>query len=842
MAKLIGTGPNQVPTNADLGTMAYVDREHFDAQVGELNLQKYDATVLQGLSNAEAVFVYDTSLDSDGGAWRNRTTELSWYNEGASNTRSSRKEFPAVAVIAIRHGSTGGVFIHDADQPDLPVWMHFKQNASGWNNLIFPLNGGSQLTCVSAKNGHIFAGTNQNSLGLIEISFLEDSCRAWTNVRGYGGQDKLPISERNNAGHTFSDGGGSDEEHDQPLLNNMQIASVDTVVIDSAPLNKRTGLQEVTWTVGTDVGMSVRNGFDGLIYDYTQNHGGQSTAIGKFDRHTGAVIWLSEYGGSRLFYKLNVNSGRPKTDYATPNTTPSDWLFQEHNRIVQFGGNDSTPHFNSALTDGINSSNYLTAVSPAGKAGRYAIGNSNGVDIMQEEIQIGHSRIAYMAHDYSTGWHYGNIKASFGGDLTPSNIEGTEYIDNGAFSTNLNDWTVNLSSSAGGSVVQSGGKAVFTQGTNSVWLELTQPIRITPTETYVLTFDVSDYANGSPNWAVYIGSTDGNNDLGLYGYPTVLAEGTHEVTFTVPSGNYNNVWIKFRQGGGAGATSSLDNVSVRPAVHDRTPQRAHAIAVGTIHRTPVAEGADLCGYSNFTTNNFIQQMHQDYMEVGQSDFCVMHWGKVSEYETVVQAFWEIGRIGSDDTGDASLLVLIVSGQIRFYVRGTGTNESWINTAGFGIKDDGWHHYCYIKQGNLLRVYRDGILEDEIYSSNIGSRNYTDTDTALQLGRRVDGANSGSPLLHGAIALWRFSSGPPPSEEVLRQIYEDERQLFKENAKTGLIGSQDIVRALGYDEGADVLHVGTHSGRSSFKGLTRIDQSDKKVEHDISAANGLVVQK
>jgi hypothetical protein len=27
------------------------------------------------------VFVYDTSLDSDGGAWRKRTQGTSWYNE-----------------------------------------------------------------------------------------------------------------------------------------------------------------------------------------------------------------------------------------------------------------------------------------------------------------------------------------------------------------------------------------------------------------------------------------------------------------------------------------------------------------------------------------------------------------------------------------------------------------------------------------------------------------------------------------------------------------------------------------------------------------------------------------
>jgi trimeric autotransporter adhesin len=46
------------------------------------------------------VFVYDTSLDSDGGAWRKRTQGTSWYNETLDTaTRGSRREFPAVAVI-----------------------------------------------------------------------------------------------------------------------------------------------------------------------------------------------------------------------------------------------------------------------------------------------------------------------------------------------------------------------------------------------------------------------------------------------------------------------------------------------------------------------------------------------------------------------------------------------------------------------------------------------------------------------------------------------------------------------------------------------------------------------
>jgi len=40
------------------------------------------------------VFVYDTSKDSDGGAWRDRTQATSWYNETLNTaTRGARRNF-----------------------------------------------------------------------------------------------------------------------------------------------------------------------------------------------------------------------------------------------------------------------------------------------------------------------------------------------------------------------------------------------------------------------------------------------------------------------------------------------------------------------------------------------------------------------------------------------------------------------------------------------------------------------------------------------------------------------------------------------------------------------------
>ena len=43
---------------------------------------------------ANDVFVYDTSKDSDGGAWRNRTQGTSWYNEALNTSvRGATKKF-----------------------------------------------------------------------------------------------------------------------------------------------------------------------------------------------------------------------------------------------------------------------------------------------------------------------------------------------------------------------------------------------------------------------------------------------------------------------------------------------------------------------------------------------------------------------------------------------------------------------------------------------------------------------------------------------------------------------------------------------------------------------------
>ena len=120
-----------------------------------------DATIAV---TAVDTFIYDTRKDSDGGAWRKRTQNTSWYNEELNTaTRGSRKEFPTVAVIV---AETDKVTIYDGDDAAMPMWMVFNQ--AGWNVTLII---GAANTSTSMINGKLAVGTAPNAQGLVLIDF-----------------------------------------------------------------------------------------------------------------------------------------------------------------------------------------------------------------------------------------------------------------------------------------------------------------------------------------------------------------------------------------------------------------------------------------------------------------------------------------------------------------------------------------------------------------------------------------------------------------------------------------------------------------------------------------------
>jgi len=68
MPNLVGIGNSQVPTNSMLGGLAYQDPAH--ANLTEVEIENIAAIKSKVNDTVNRVYVYNTALDSDGGAWR----------------------------------------------------------------------------------------------------------------------------------------------------------------------------------------------------------------------------------------------------------------------------------------------------------------------------------------------------------------------------------------------------------------------------------------------------------------------------------------------------------------------------------------------------------------------------------------------------------------------------------------------------------------------------------------------------------------------------------------------------------------------------------------------------
>ena len=178
------------------------------------------------------VFVYDTSKDSDGGAWRHRTQHTSWYNETLNTaTRGSRKEFPAVAVIVALSGGDGDqVIIYDGDDPSLPMWMIITNTLGGAGHT-------GTKTSVSAINGKVVFGILVLQ-GLRGLDFVSDTIFGYKESvnAGASGVSPNPISLRNEVVDVNSWSKGF------PGLVNPNVNDVAMTVLPDAPIDPATGL------------------------------------------------------------------------------------------------------------------------------------------------------------------------------------------------------------------------------------------------------------------------------------------------------------------------------------------------------------------------------------------------------------------------------------------------------------------------------------------------------------------------------------------------------------------------------------------------------------------------
>ena len=718
--------------------------------------------IVKDLSNDASgeVFVYDTRKDSDGGAWRHRTQNTSWYNETLNTaTRGARKEFPAVAIITA--DITEGVRIYDADDPDMPMWMRFQRGKSG----ITGSNDNNYITSVTALNGTMVVGYGG---GMGYFNFLNEYIeRAHSSNTGNTGGMPFNIAERNETGS----GKGLSLTM---AIKNAWVNDVAMTVLPNAPIDLTTGLPVPTIAVATNGGVSVIKD-DGSVVDITQSTIYDTVREIDFT-YDNKIIYTMDNAASR---SARVDS-IPNADFVVTSNQLSKGSGEEFYTGKDFGYSVGDLAINLPTGSG-NNINKVIGSSPNCRE----ISMPQGINRIALEGPDSPDKglISYIASDYNTGWMVGDSKLATLSDTDTTNAVGTDLATNGTFASDSNwekssHWTIS--------------SGVATMPSTSSYLPLYQVgIGFVVGKTYTASIEVTA-VTGQLKFGV-IASTGGGLGSVASQHILITTTGTHTVTFIATS-VHDGIGISRN----TAASCTVDNISVRLAERDRSYNNNGFQVFGTITKTAVATGAELVSYSGFTDNNtngLVQPYNEDVV-FGTGDFTVMGWLKKTDTGTNDYAI-------SWTASSAS-----VGGNPRWGIRANeGTQTIAWNVNGSIIVDTGivtsgyWQQVCFVRKSGVISGYVNGKLEN----SATNSTNFTSSGSNSLL--RIGNWTTGSYAFVGELALWRISKTAATVEQI-KKMYNDESSLFATNAKATLYGTTDAVTALSYDDDTELLHAGT----------------------------------
>ncbi|MDV4144372.1 LamG-like jellyroll fold domain-containing protein [Shimia sp. FJ5] len=812
-AEIVAAQAEQMATEAyrdEAAAHAATAATHLANVKAGVSYQSIGAMLAEKAVTAVDVFVYDTSLDSDGGAWRKRCQHTSWYNEPLNTaTRGARREFPAVAVIIVESNK---VTIYDADDPFLPLWWSVSGTTANSGRSLFyanslDYNGGR--ASVVARDGKIVLGIpypNTNG-GLRVLDFVADRAerRVASPSQAYSGY-LVPMTALQTAPVDGAFAGG--------LLNDT-VNDVAIAVLPDAPRDPDTGLPMPTIAVATAAGISVIKD-DGNVWDITDTSGADYSA-------SASVVFLPS---NQLRFSQQLTQSRKVSSVNIPSSDRDIYFWRTGGEGLN--ADDGLTLWGSQATSG---SGILygemahlgeNAGGPARLASDGSIGTSLGLTRTHNNLaNPAGSMVAYASSHYATGWLLGNITGAWLADTDSSTLTESELVANGAFDVDLDGWTATgegtLSIVSGAMRVQNNDP--FSAGSSPAGV---YALNTVPGQAYTVAFEV-------------VGTSTGNSGVGLSANPSgttrELAEisgagvGTYHLHFIAKT---ETTYLKaFSWSISAGAFADFDNFSVRLAVADRSVAKQNLIVNGSITRSFVVEGANLVAFSGFSATSYFELPFDNSLDFGTGDFCVMGWANTADpYATFV-------RLGDSSSGAPKIFVGTypqpTAGNLEAYILGAPSLRPNVLTP------TGWFHWALVRIDGQATLYANSVPLVNVAS--VADLSLAGTET-LRVGVRHDGNQSlDGP---GGIALLRISGNAPTPNQIVK-IYEDERRLFLPGAQCTLFGTSDAVTALAHDPKTNLLHVGTSQGRSVFDGLVRVANTETPVGTAVSTVNGLVVE-
>ena len=476
MPNLVGTGNNQVPTNAMLGGLAYQDTKNAAVESVEVG----SIAAIKAFHNVPAtcMFVYDTTNDSDGGQWRKKLTTQSWYTEELGTIwRGHRKEFPSLAVIV---GTTSDeIIIYDGDDPNLPMYLRFAGN----NSMLY-----EDPTCVTAINGCIYWGQTQYGLG--RYNLIGDTMGRWRS----GGSRGYKAPDRSIHGRIASSHGYNNDL--RPFYNISlqanQILDVKVTATTDAPVDPDTGLPRPYIVVQTINGVNVIQ--DNGTSATGVNHGyGSSLDIGIIPEQE---AFLAHHNGATSGQNLDVISVRDQ--YRMKGVHPSDFAAGGI-----YGARETDGRGNSNRVEpvhatngggvavgryyGYGHNNYYNPPAPfkwdswgsccknlLWKEGNIIAGTSNkGIVRIKEHFQHLQGGMKNWCNaNVNTGWMHGDIHGCYGGGA--NGASGTTGGSIGDLSHEGNDANISGGDLTYGPVATGAGLVGWSGFTNSKYARATQ--------------------------------------------------------------------------------------------------------------------------------------------------------------------------------------------------------------------------------------------------------------------------------------------------------------------------------------------------------------------------------
>ena len=769
----------------------------------KLNLSGISSSIS---STAVDVFVYDTRKDSDGGAWRKRTQNTSWYNETLNTaTRGSRKDFPAVAVIV---ATTNTITIYDGDDPDMPMWMVFTDGYSTYLGM-----GVGGITAVTMFNGIM---SHCGTYDLHVTNFISDKTNRYGDSGGITVNHKLPISGRNDTT------AGNYNGPTTPYIANRTGNDVAMTVLPNAPIDAATGLPVPTIAVATAGGTSIIRD-DGTVANITYTNFNVANFIHFTKDNKIAILTDSATGGAR-FYRI----------YEIPSSNLDGGAYNNMGSALRAYGGDAVA-YNYPIryfwySNTIDTGNFYANALVYAKDGPVFGRNGRGIALISE----GHSNlpgeiiptlstsagmVCGISSSVNTGWMHGNIQGAWLSDTSTASVTGTELVTNGTFASGTTGWTAGSGATIS---VTSGVLRVTNTATNGRAISNTFSTIVG--KRYVLTADG-------------VSKTTSNYYMEVRGpeVSTTWASGTGVLYFTAVG---TTTYVELYAIGSGVTYSEYDNVSVRIVEDDRSVNNKGLAVYGTITKTAVATGSNLVAYSGFSLSNYLVQPYNSALVAGTGSQCFMGWVYTSGLDGNLRYLFSVGRQDSNEQfrlGFSSSATYFDYGNASQYIQWSGNNIP-SNTWTFVV--------AMVTAGKAGKVFVNGIeLTSPSYSAAAPSTFATDTIYVTTIGTTHEnhyGGGSSSSVWNGSISLVRYSLSVPSPTQIAK-IYNDEKMLFQENSQCTLYGSSDAVTALAYDDSNSLLSVGTSSGRSDFRGLERINNTTTAVTTAISASNGLIAE-